>query len=89
MGTAATISAVPVAHLIPRYGSGPMRMPALGPLTVVESQPDGVALHIEREQGLDAVAVVLDAQHARRLAEQILFVIDGSVIVATNRVEGY
>lgn len=77
---------MPVDHLIPVFGDGPMRMPPVGPITVVEDEPDGVRLLVGSKF---LVPVPLDARQARQLAEQILFVLDGSVIVATNRLEGY
>lgn len=75
---------MPLAHLVPRFGTGPMRMPPVGPCEVVEAPDDGVIVIIAGQQ-----AVKLNARLTRQLAEQLLFVVDGSVIVATNRLEGY
>lgn len=73
-----------VSHLIPVFGDGPMRMPPVGPCTVVEAPNDGVIILMG-----GGPAVKLNARLTRQLAEQLLFVLDGSVIVATNRLEGY
>lgn len=81
---------MPVEHLIPVFYDGSMRMPPVGSLTVIEREPDGVRLRVDHVGPGDGhVVVMLDARQARQLAEQILFVLDGSVIVATNRLEGY
>lgn len=70
-----------------------MRMPPVGQVTVVEAEPGypgGVQLLIEAGPAPRLhLAVVLDARQTRQLAEQLLFVVDGSVIVATNRPKGY
>jgi hypothetical protein len=63
-----------------------MRLPAVGPCAVVEAD-DGVEITID--SGRSRMHITLDARESRQLAEQLLFVLDGSVIVATNRLEGF
>jgi len=65
-----------------------MQLPAVGPCTVAEAaNQDGVQIAID---GLTRrMSIELDARECRQLAEQLLFVVDGSVIVATNRMEGF
>lgn len=63
-----------------------MCLPTVGPCSVEEAD-DGVTITIDT--GKSRMRITLDARESRQLAEQLLFIIDGSVIVATNRLEGF
>jgi len=77
-------------HLVPRFERERMVLPTVGPCTVTEAPNPEDGVQVSVDDGKRRWHFVLDARSTRQLAEQLLFVIDGSVIVAVDRrVEGF